>query len=154
MKHPTEKSALQADVARLAKENGRHVGSQMRLQVRLESQEFFDLMQQYRFTPVYDQEAVTAAFEAVKAFVVGSFSESEVQAAVQPGGGTMKFKLLDGHDNDVLGGEVDVDNPFITQYGALVDGPAPRKLEVGQSCQQRYSMSGQKPTVYRVLRVS
>ncbi len=40
-------------------------------QADVESQEFYDLMQTYRHTPVIDQAAVVAAFEAVKAFVIG-----------------------------------------------------------------------------------
>ncbi len=40
-------------------------------QADVESQEFYELMQTYRHTPVVDQAAVVAAFEAVKAFVIG-----------------------------------------------------------------------------------
>lgn len=32
--------------------------------------EFYDLMQAYRHTPITDQKAVAAAYEAVKAFVI------------------------------------------------------------------------------------
>jgi len=35
----------------------------------LESVEFYELMQIYRHAPTYDQQAVIAAFEAVKAFL-------------------------------------------------------------------------------------
>lgn len=35
----------------------------------LESPEFYELMQAYRHTPVWDQPATIAAFEAVKAFI-------------------------------------------------------------------------------------
>jgi hypothetical protein len=35
----------------------------------LESQEFYEVMQQYRCAPTFDQAAVIRAFEAVKDFI-------------------------------------------------------------------------------------
>lgn len=65
------------------------------------------------------------------------------------------FKILNGSDEDVLGGSVGLDNVYVSVYGAVVEGQKhPRYLEVGERTILRYSLSGQKPTCYHVLRVS
>lgn len=56
--------------------------------------------------------------------------------------------------NDTMGGALPYENPYVSLYGALVSGRHPSKLDVGETCIQRYAMSGQKPTDYRVRRVS
>lgn len=63
------------------------------------------------------------------------------------------FRLLEA-DVDVMGGDLPYDNPFVSLYGALIEGRPPSELEVGEACFQRYSMSGMKPTTYKLLRVS
>lgn len=65
-----------------------------------------------------------------------------------------KFKLVTTDTNDdVLGGAVGIDNVYITAYGSHVSGKEPRELDVGESCLKRYALSGQKPTVYKIVRV-
>ncbi len=65
-----------------------------------------------------------------------------------------RFVVLDGSDQNVLGGEVSEANAYIAAYGALLAGHPPvSDLAVGESTRKRYALSGQKPTVYRILRV-
>jgi hypothetical protein len=64
-----------------------------------------------------------------------------------------RFRLQDDRGDDVLGGAVTINNVFVSIYGTLVGGPAPDKLAVGDSCKKRYALSGQKPTVYTIVRV-
>jgi hypothetical protein len=65
----------------------------------------------------------------------------------------MLFKILDGHDSDVLGGAVSEENVFISMYGVLIEGKKPVDLAVGESCRMRYHQALSQPTVYKVLRV-
>lgn len=65
-----------------------------------------------------------------------------------------RFRILNGSDEDVLGGAVGEGNAYLAAYGSLVRGEKPvGELEVGESTRKRYALSGQKPTVYRILRV-
>lgn len=64
-----------------------------------------------------------------------------------------KFKLMTHNDEDVLGGAVGIDNVYIRAYGAHVSGRLVDQLDVGESCVKRYSLSGQKPTTYKIVRV-
>ncbi len=66
----------------------------------------------------------------------------------------MLFRILtdDGKDQDVMG-PLEEGNVYIQAYGTLVSGKPPRCLEVGESCIKRYSLSGQKPTTYKIVRV-
>ncbi len=65
------------------------------------------------------------------------------------------FRVLDGNDSNVLGADVGIDNVYIRTYGSIVRGEkAIDDLAVGESTRKRYALSGQKPTVYRILRVS
>ena len=67
----------------------------------------------------------------------------------------MKFRIIDDkNDSIVLGGDVTEDNVYVRTYGALLPGEKlPTDLQVGESTRKRYALSGQKPTVYRILRV-
>jgi hypothetical protein len=64
-----------------------------------------------------------------------------------------RFRLQDARGEDCLGGAVTIDNPYISGYGTLVGGSPPDKLRVRDSCKKRYALSGQKPTVYTIVRV-
>ena len=66
------------------------------------------------------------------------------------------FRIIDDRDDSVVtGADVGEGNAYISAYGALVKGQKPwRELEVGESTLKRYALSGTKPTVYRILRVS
>jgi len=64
-----------------------------------------------------------------------------------------RFRLQDARGEDCLGGAVTIDNPYISAYGALVGGPKVEDLAVGDCCKKRYALSGQKPTVYTIVRV-
>lgn len=66
-----------------------------------------------------------------------------------------KFKLVNpGTDEDVLGGAVTEDNVYIKTYGSrLADQKPVAELEVGESSLHRYKLSGQKATVYQIVRV-
>ena len=66
------------------------------------------------------------------------------------------FKLLKTvDDSDVLGGEVGEDNVYIKTYGSVLPGEKlPADLEVGETTLKEYRLSGQKPTVYKIVRVS
>lgn len=66
----------------------------------------------------------------------------------------MKFNIVsDDAKEDVVMREITLDNVYIATYGALVRGRAPKDLDVGESCFKVYSLSGQKPTTYRIVRV-
>lgn len=66
----------------------------------------------------------------------------------------MMFRILDGNDVNVLGGDVSYLNPYVRLYGAPLPGEkSPRDLEPGESTRMVYRMSGTAPAVYRVLRV-
>lgn len=64
-----------------------------------------------------------------------------------------RFVLQDHEGHDVLGAPVTIDNVYIRTYGTLVGGSPPDKLRVRDSCKKRYALSGQKPTVYTIVRV-
>lgn len=62
--------------------------------------------------------------------------------------------MLDGNDNNVLGGDVGEDNAFISMHGVVVPGEKTiATLDVGGMTLKTYAMSGQKPVTYRILRV-
>ena len=64
-----------------------------------------------------------------------------------------KFRLLDMHGNDVMGGLLSSLNPYVSCYGVPVkNGKLPQDLEVGESCKMVYNLSGQKPTEYFIKR--
>jgi lipopolysaccharide biosynthesis regulator YciM len=48
----------------------------------IESQEFYELMQTYRHTPVTDQEAAVMAYEAVKSHV-RSYADAKIEEALE-----------------------------------------------------------------------
>lgn len=65
------------------------------------------------------------------------------------------FRILNGYDENVLGGDVGEENVYIRAYGSVLRGEcAVSDLDVGESTRKRYALSGQKPTVYRILRVT
>jgi hypothetical protein len=65
------------------------------------------------------------------------------------------YKLVTpGTDEDVMGGALTENNPYITCYGARLKGEKPvAELEIGETSLHRYSLSGAKPTVYVIVRV-
>lgn len=65
------------------------------------------------------------------------------------------FKLVKpGTDEDVLGGAVSEDNVYIRTYGTRLKGEKPvADLEVGEGSLHRYKLSGQRATVYKIIRV-
>ena len=65
-----------------------------------------------------------------------------------------KFNLVtnDGKD-DVIFRDVEIGNSYISAYGKLVRGKKPADLDVGESCVKSYSLSGQRPTEYKIVRV-
>lgn len=67
----------------------------------------------------------------------------------------MRFRLLtnDGRDEEIFGASIELENAYISAYGKLVRGKPPAELEVGESCLKEYAMSGQTPTVYKIVRV-
>lgn len=70
-------------------------------------------------------------------------------------GSDKRFRVLDGNGSNVLGGDVGQDNVYVRTYGAIVEGEKSiDSLAVGESTRKRYALSGQKPTVYRILRVA
>ena len=66
------------------------------------------------------------------------------------------FKLVRTYDDaDVLGGEVEEDNVYIKTYGSVLPGhKLPADLEVGETTLKEYRLSGEKPTVHKIVRVS
>jgi hypothetical protein len=66
-----------------------------------------------------------------------------------------QFKLVrPGTDDDVLGGPVARGNVYLSAYGRRLDGEkAIDDLMVGEGSLHRYSLSGTKPTVYKIVRV-
>jgi len=64
----------------------------------------------------------------------------------------MRFRLQDRDGQDVLGGEVEEGNVYISAYGKLIDGIRPTDLNVGEMCRKEFSLSGQKPTTYWIVR--
>lgn len=66
------------------------------------------------------------------------------------------FKLVEpGNDQPIYGFDrMPVENPYIGAYGALLKGQKPlHDLEIGEGSLKRYALSGQKPTVYKIVRV-
>ncbi len=66
----------------------------------------------------------------------------------------MKFNMItdDGKD-DVVMRDLEIGNAYISAYGGLVSGKAPKDLDVDESCIKVYNLSGQKPTRYKIVRV-
>jgi hypothetical protein len=67
------------------------------------------------------------------------------------------FRILDDRDGTSVMGEVPLPegNVYIAGYGAILPGEKPiADLDVGESTYKKYALSGQKPTVYRILRVA
>lgn len=66
-----------------------------------------------------------------------------------------QFRILDDRDGStVMGGDVGEGNVYIRTYGSILDGEKTiGDLNVGESTRKRYGLCGQKPTVYRILRV-
>jgi hypothetical protein len=66
-----------------------------------------------------------------------------------------QFNILDGKDENVLGGSVPLDHCYINEYGAIQPGEKlPNDLEVGESTRAEFRMSMTKPTIYRIVRVA
>lgn len=65
-----------------------------------------------------------------------------------------QFQLRDDTDGTDVLGRVSEDNVYIKTYGTVVEGKQPKDLEVGESTLKRYALSGTRPTVYRITRVS
>jgi len=62
---------------------------------------------------------------------------------------------MNGANESVLGGDVGEGNVYITTYGTVVRGEkAVSDLAVGESTLKRYCLSGSRPTVYRILRLT
>lgn len=59
--------------------------------------------------------------------------------------------MCDG--DDMLGGEVGLNNVYISVYGKWVSGPSPSKLPVGGSCIREYNMGGTKQQ-YKIIRTA
>jgi hypothetical protein len=67
----------------------------------------------------------------------------------------MKLNILDGSDDNVLGGSVTLDSCYISQYAAVQPGEKmPKDLEVGESTRAEFRMCMTKPTIYRIVRIS
>lgn len=64
-----------------------------------------------------------------------------------------KFRLQNKEGNDVLGGLVKLEHVYISCYGKVIKGKAPKDLEVDEFCIKEYSLSGQKATEYIIVRV-
>lgn len=65
-----------------------------------------------------------------------------------------KFRLQDREGHDVMGGALELGNPYIDGgYGALISGKPPAQLEVDEFCVKEYALSGQKPTRYTIVRI-
>jgi len=66
-----------------------------------------------------------------------------------------QFNILDGKDENVLGGSVPLNHCYISEYGAIQPGEKlPKDLEVGESTRAEFRMSMTKPTIYRIVRVA
>lgn len=79
----------------------------------------------------------------------------EIQTMETVAASTKKFKLVrPGTDEDVLGGAVTEDNVYVKTYGSRLTGEkSVAELEVGEGSLHRYALSGQKATVYMIVRV-
>jgi hypothetical protein len=66
------------------------------------------------------------------------------------------FRLQDERGDTVAGIDgASIENPYVGSYGKLLPGQKPvAELEVDEFCRKEYSLSGGKPTVYVVVRVS
>lgn len=66
----------------------------------------------------------------------------------------MKFSFQDKNGLVVAGmSGVSLDNPYIGTYGVLIRGLDPSRLKLGEFCVKEYSLSGQTPTQYWIVRV-
>lgn len=63
-----------------------------------------------------------------------------------------RFRIQDDRAQDVMGGELALGNAYVSAYGSLVRGRPPAALEVGETCVKEYSLSGQRPTRYTIVR--
>jgi len=76
--------------------------------------------------------------------------------AAKPTDSGKKFKLLTETGSNVLGGDAEVgeNNVYIKIYGKVVgNGVKPSELEVGETTQKEYNLSGSKAT-YTIQRVA
>jgi hypothetical protein len=65
-----------------------------------------------------------------------------------------QFNILDGNDENVLGGSIPLNHCYINEYGAIQAGEKlPKDLEVGESTRAEFRLSMTKPTIYRIVRV-
>ena len=77
-----------------------------------------------------------------------------------------QFDILDGKDENVLGGSVPLDHCYISEYGAIQAGEKlPQDLEVGEETRAEYNLGGSskpqatarsrksKRHIYRIVRV-
>jgi hypothetical protein len=65
-----------------------------------------------------------------------------------------KFRLQDVEGRDVMGGLLELGNAYVSAYGELMPGSRPPdELEVDEFCKKEYALSGQKATVYVLVRV-
>ncbi len=66
-----------------------------------------------------------------------------------------QFNIIDGKDENVLGGSVPLDHCYINEYGAIQAGEKlPKDLEIGESTRVEFRMCMTKPTIYRIVRIS
>jgi hypothetical protein len=66
-----------------------------------------------------------------------------------------QFNIIDGKDENVLGGSVPLDHCYVNEYVAIQAGEKlPQDLEVGESTRAEFRMCMTKPTIYRIVRIS
>lgn len=56
----------------------------------------------------------------------------------------MKFVIETEQGSDVMGGELDYENCYISIYPKILGGKSPKQLEVGESTLAEFSLSGSK----------
>jgi hypothetical protein len=67
-----------------------------------------------------------------------------------------RFRLTDPkNDADIMGGTMGLGNPYVVGYSKAVNekDKQPKDLEIGESVLRIYSLSGQGPHTYRLVRV-
>ncbi len=81
-------------------------------------------------------------------------TKRKTSSASRPRSDSKRYMLQNTRGEDVLGGAVSGDNVFIRTYGSLVKGhSAVSALAVGETTKKAYSLSGQKKTIYTIVRV-